>query len=264
LIKKLEDLGIGRPSTYASIISTLQDRQYVEEGAGSMKPSNLGMKVNDLLSKNFEQITGADLTAQMEENLDAISRGEKLYLETMKEFWYPFKAEVESKFGAIKENAQEYRTTQTDEKCYTCGAKMVQKLGRFGEYYQCEDVKEHMFPLNYLVYNEALSKAKVLYGDQTKGKKCEECGKELIVRMSKATLKPYLACAEYKVGNKHTVTNITFGKCPQCEENGRVGQAQGNLVEKTNKKFVGKKFLACNLPIKECGYVSKEPVAPKE
>ena len=260
LIKKLEDLGIGRPSTYASIISTLQDRQYVEEGAGSMKPSNLGMKVNDLLTDNFAQITGSELTAQMEENLDHIANGDKKYLETMKEFWYPFKAEVESKFGVIKDKAQEYRTTATNEKCYTCGASMIQKLGRFGDYYQCEAVKEHMFPLNYLAYKEALQSAQLLYGEQTRGKTCEECKKPLIVRMSKATLKPYLACAEYKVGNKHTVTNITFGKCPKCLENGRTGDKQGNLVEKSSRKFAGKKFLACNLPIKECGYVSKEPV----
>jgi DNA topoisomerase I len=184
LIKKLEDLGIGRPSTYASIISTLQDRQYVEEGAGSMKPSNLGMKVNDLLSQNFEKITGSDFTAQMEEDLDHIARGDKKYLEIMKEFWYPFKGEVETKFGIIKDKAQEYRTTETNEKCYTCGAKMIQRLGRFGEYYQCEAVKEHMFPLNYLQYNLALQEAQLMYGEQTRGRTCAECGKGLIVRMS--------------------------------------------------------------------------------
>jgi DNA topoisomerase I len=261
LIKKLEELGIGRPSTYASIISTLGDRGYVEEGKGSMQPTNLGMKVNDLLTSNFEKVTGAELTAEMEDNLDKISLGEKEYVETLREFWVPFKAEVEEKFGVIKENAQEYRTSATEEKCYTCGSAMTQKVGRFGEYYQCETVKEHMFPLNYLAYKETLAEAQKAYGSQTKGTKCSECKKELIVRVSKASLKPYLACSEYKVGNKHTVTNITFGDCPQCIEQGRKGKKMGHLVQKTSKRFGLKTFLACDLPIKECGYVEKAPKA---
>jgi DNA topoisomerase I len=226
-----------------------------------MQPTNLGMKVNDLISGNFEKVTGAALTAEMEDNLDAIAHGDKEYVETLREFWVPFKAEVESKFGAIKDNAQEYRTTATETKCYTCGSAMVQKLGRFGEYYQCEAVKEHMFPLNYLEYKEKLEWAQKEYASQCKGTKCEDCKKELIVRVSKASLKPYIACSEYKVGNKHTVTNITFGDCPQCKEQGRKGKKMGHLVQKTSKRFGLKTFMACDLPIKECGYVEKAPKA---
>jgi DNA topoisomerase I len=259
LVKKLEELGIGRPSTYASIISTLQDRGYVLDGKGSMQPTNLGMKVNDLLSDNFANVTGAELTAKMEEDLDDIAAGEKNYLSVVRPFWEQLKLQVETKFGEIKLNAQDYRTSETDTKCFTCGSKMTQKLGRFGEYYQCENVKEHMFPLNYLEYKEALGKAQEEFNPQVKGRACEVCKKELIVRVSKASLKSYIACPDYKVGNGHTVTDITYGDCPKCKEEGRKGKKAGKLVLKSSKKFgQAKSFLACNLPIKECGFILKE------
>jgi DNA topoisomerase-1 len=222
-----------------------------------MQPTNLGMKVSDLLTDNFAQVTGSEMTAIMEDNLDEISQGKKQYLDVVKPFWEDLKGQVESKFGSIKEHAQEYRVTATDQKCFVCSGKMVQKLGRFGEYYQCEAVKEHIFPLNFIEYSKVLSESKEKYKDQLIGKKCEECKKPLIVRVSKSSLKPYIACEEYKVGNKHTVTDITFGGCPKCKEEGRTGKKQGQLVERTSRKF-NKKFISCNLPIKECGYIQKE------
>jgi DNA topoisomerase I len=264
LIKKLEELGIGRPSTYASIISTLQDRQYVEEAKSSMQPTLLGMKVNDILTDNFEVVTGAKMTADMENSLDEISRGEKKYLEVLQGFWGDFKNQVETKMPEIKAKSQDYKTSTTDQKCFICGAEMAQKIGPFGQFYQCQDVKAHMFPLNYLEYKAKLDEVEVLYKDQLKGKKCKECGKDMIIRVSKGSLKAYIACAEYKVGNKHTVTDITFGDCPKCKEEGRKGKKAGHLVIKSSKKFGKKEFLACNLPIKECGYIQKEKKAEVE
>ena len=261
LVKKLEELGIGRPSTYASIISTLQDRGYVLDLKSSMQPTNLGMRVNDLLTANFAQVTGSELTAKMEDDLDDISHGKKTYLSVLEPFWNNLKAEVEAKFGEIKANAQEYRTTETDQKCFECGSDMTQKLGRFGEYYQCSSVKEHMFPLNYLEYKEALGIAQEKYASQTKGKTCSECKKPLIVRMAKASLKPYIACPDYKVGNKHTVTDISVGECPKCKEEGRKGKKAGFLVEKFSRKY-NKAFIACNL--KECGYIQKDKKESKK
>ena len=264
LIKKLEELGIGRPSTYASIISTLQDRQYVEEAKSSMQPTLLGMKVNDILTDNFEVVTGAKMTADMEDNLDSISRGEKKYLDVLTDFWGDFKNQVETKMPEIKAKSQDYKTSTTDQKCFLCKADMAQKIGPFGQFYQCLDVKAHMFPLNYLEYKAKLDEVQVLYKDQLKGKKCKECGKDMIIRVSKGSLKAYIACAEYKVGNKHTVTDITFGSCPKCKEDGRKGKKAGNLVIKSSKKFGKKEFLACNLPIKECGYIQKEKKVESE
>jgi DNA topoisomerase I len=254
LVKKMEELGIGRPSTYASIISTLQDREYVEKGAGSMKPSTLGMKIYDILSQNFEEITGAQMTANMEEQLDEISRGEKQYSEVLKNFWYPFKQEVDGKSKQITEEKDKYRSSETDVACPKCESKMALKIGRYGEYFQCSTYDEHKFPKNFREYEAALAESLEKYSDQTTDRVCTECGKNLIVRVSKSTLNPYIACPDYQVGNKHTVTNISFGACPKCAEEGRKGAKGGLLVRKSYK---GRSYISCSLDKKVCGYTEK-------
>lgn len=252
LVKKLEEAGIGRPSTYASIISTLVDRGYATMEK-SMTPTTLGLKINQILSENFEQITSSDLTSQMEENLDLISQGDKQYVETLGQFWTPFKTLVETKVEELVGKREDYRSSQTDEKCPKCGSDMTLKIGRFGEFFQCLETREHQFAKNYKEYEAAVSVAYQKFHTQTFGQKCVVCSKDLIVRVSKASLKPYLACPEYKVGNNHTVMEVNYGDCPECVTKGR----SGVLVMKKAKKF-GKPFLACNLPPKECGYIHKE------
>lgn len=253
LIKKLEELGIGRPSTYASIISTLQDREYVENKQNVMYPSTLGMKINDLLTDNFAEITGSAMTAQMEDNLDQISRGEKEYKQVLSEFWWPFKKEVEEKSGIINENKEKYKSTETDVLDPKHGDLMVLKIGRFGEYFQNPNHPESIYPKNFREYEVAINEARVTYADQTKGKKCEICKKDLIVRVSKASLKPYIACPDYKVGNKHTVMAVNFGPCPKCSTDGRTGKNAGVLVQK--KGFRSKSFIGCSLAKDVCGYI---------
>lgn len=252
LVKKLEEEGIGRPSTYASIISTLVDRGYATMDK-SMTPTTLGLKINQILSENFEQITSSSLTSQMEENLDLISQGDKKYTDTLSQFWTPFKALVETKSGELVDKRDDYRSTETEEKCPKCGSQMTLKIGRFGEFFQCLQTREHQFAKNYKEYEAAIASAYQKFQTQTFGQKCTACGKDLIVRVSKASLKPYLACPEYKVGNNHTVMEVNYGPCPECAVHGR----SGVLVLKKAKKF-GKPFLACNLPPKECGYIHKE------
>ena len=221
LIKKLEELGIGRPSTYANIISTLGDRKYVESVTGSMKPTLLGMQVARLLTDNFDESTSSHLTAEMEENLDKISRGESDYETVLNDFWWEFKNEVETKSENLKEDKSKYRSIETDVKCPTCDSQMELKIGRFGEYFQCVVTHEHQFPKNFKEYEAALKDALVKYQDQTSGKVCVVCGQGLIVRVSKASLKPYIACKEYRVGNKHTITNIDF---PEGDPNASKGK----------------------------------------
>jgi DNA topoisomerase I len=253
LIKKMEELGIGRPSTYASIISTLHDRTYVQDENRVLIPTTLGMKVNTLLSENFDLVTSSKLTAVMEENLDKISRGEKEYKQVLADFWWSFKEEVENKQTNLKTNREKYTTAKSDVKCPKYGDLMVLKVGRFGEYYQNPNHLECIYPKNFREYEIALKDAQQKFADQILDKKCQECSKDLIVRVSKASLKPYIACSEYKVGNKHTVMPINFGVCPECQKNKR----NGVLVEKS---YRGKSFLACNLPKKECGYIQKENI----
>jgi ssDNA-binding Zn-finger/Zn-ribbon topoisomerase 1 len=207
LIKKLEELGIGRPSTYATIISTLQDRGYVESGQG-MKPSTLGMQVNNVLKDNFADVTSSGMTAEMESNLDKISRGELSYEDILNDFWWDFKKNVESKAVEIKGSVAKYRSSKTDVRCPTCNSEMELKIGRFGEYFQCLATHQHQFPKNFREYEQALSLATKEYESQAKGQICQECGKDMIVRVSKSSLKPYIACPDYRVGNKHTITNV--------------------------------------------------------
>lgn len=252
LIKKLEELGIGRPSTYASIISTLQDRSYVEMLGKAMKPTALGCKVAELLMTNFEEVTDARLTARMEDDLDEISNGKKEYQQVLEAFWGPFKKHVDDKKEEVKAKKDEYRSLESGENtppCPTCNSEMILKLGRFGEYYQCQGDKSHMFPKNFREYEVALKEAQEKFGDQTKGKKCEDCGKDLIVKVSKKTLNPYISCPEYRVGNKHTVMSVSFGECPKCAKEDRKGVLQ-------QKSYKGRKYLGCSL-VKECGYTEK-------
>jgi len=303
LIKKLEELGIGRPSTYASIISTLHDRKYVDDNPKVLIPTVLGRQVSLVLVDNFAQVTSSDLTADLENNLDKLATGESQYTEVLKHFWTELLKQVEISGQVLTENQAKYVSVKTNVKdpktgeemeirfgpygeyyqnlknpeakypidyfekkaklekvkneigedlekitCPTCGHKMELKAGRFGEYFQCLNVKEHRFPKNFREYNAALKEAQEKFADQAKGKKCEECSKDLIVRVSKSSLKPYIACPDYKVGNKHTVTNVTYGPCPKCQKEGRNGQ----LISRRSKKGL---LLICNLPKKECGYV---------
>ncbi len=256
LIKKLEELGIGRPSTYASIITTLTDREYAEIKQNIIHPTTLGLKINDLLTDNFKEITSADLTAKMEESLDEISRGEKEYKQVLSDFWWDFKKEVEEKSKSLTQDKSKYKSTETDEACPVCNNKMDLRIGRFGEYYQCQTNKEHMFPKNFKEYEQALKLATEEFAGQTKDKTCEFCGKDLIVRVSKSSLKPYIACPEYQVGNKHTVSPISLGPCPKCAKEGRINKEAGVLIQK--KGFRGKGFIGCSLPKETCGYIQTE------
>jgi len=212
LVKKLEDLGIGRPSTYASIISTLTDREYVESQKSQMMPTTLGMKVNDLLTENLQIVTSAELTAQMESFLDEVSRGKKSYQEILNNFWWDFKKEVEKTTDQVSLDREKYRSSRTDVLCPTCSSQMELRIGRFGEYFQCLSVAEHRFAKNFREYKIALEKAQQEYSEQTKGEKCQVCGKDMIVRVSKAKLKPYIACPDYRVGNKHSIISVNKPK----------------------------------------------------
>jgi DNA topoisomerase I len=253
LIKELEELGIGRPSTYASIIATIQDREYVEKGA-SMKPTPLGMKIAELLDSLLPNLTSSTLTADMEDRLDQIANGKAEYIATLNHFWLPLKAKVDGEMKDVINIRQQFSTMETDEKCPTCNSDMELKIGRFGDYLQCKEVKEHRFAKNYKEYNLALAEATNLYNEQTKGKKCEVCGKDLIVRVSKSTLNPYIACPDYTVGNKHSITSVNFGDCPECKKNNRTGV----LVKK--RGFKGNSFIGCSLPKEECGYIQPKNV----
>ncbi len=253
LIKQLEKLGIGRPSTYASIISTLQFRKYVEDKSKAMIPTALGMRIGELLIEKFPSVTSSEMTAKMENDLDKISNGEESYEKFLNDFWYPFSTDVNNKMGGIKEDVQKYRKVETTEDlpCPKCGGEMELKIGRFGEYYQCQEelenrkadeaklgkkIKEkltHIFPKNFRELEVAERKAEAEYGEKVKGLTCPKSKKDMVVRVSKSGLNPYIATATYTPKNGEAVISIK-----KLEEN---GWTQKTINEHIKEKGKGKK-----------------------
>lgn len=141
LIKALESFGIGRPSTYAPIISTITSRNYIEKDGRSLVPTDTGMVVVRLLKKHFAQIVDTNFTAQIENDLDSIAQGEKDWVNVLRQFYTPFEANLESKKLEIKK--EDYTVlSESEEKCPECGGDMIVKLGKFGKFHSCKNFPE--------------------------------------------------------------------------------------------------------------------------
>lgn len=185
LVKELEENGIGRPSTYASILATLQDRSYVEKIQGRFRPTSLGRLVTDLVTPFFEDILGITYTARMEEQLDEIEQGRTDYRETLSSFYEKFKVDLE-RAGRDMQNLKE--GIETSEVCDRCGAPMLKKVGRFGlflacsRYPDCTNTRELEHPA-----------APPTTPDGTAV--CENCGRPMVVRRGR--FGQFLACAGY-------------------------------------------------------------------
>lgn len=185
LVKTLEKLGIGRPSTYAPTITTVQDRQYVEKSEGKFQPTLLGEAVNDFLVANFPDIVDYSFTAGMEDDLDNIARGEKKWVPVLKSFWQPFSKKLEG----VQKTAERIRvrTESTGEKCPKCreGGQVI-RVGRFGKFLSCSRFPDCDWKDTYI------EKVDV---------KCPECGQglpagEVIVRKTRRG-KRFYGCSRY-------------------------------------------------------------------
>ena len=234
LVKELESLGIGRPSTYAMIVSTVIDRKYVDQRERKLYATDLGMQVNRLLTEHFPDIFNVKFTAQMEEELDTIASGSQEYLHVMKDFYGPFHSAVEhasSQASSIKKSLQE----KTDIACELCGKPMIIKWGRNGRFMACTG-----YP--------ACKNTKPLAEDAEKhqhvvGGKCELCGGDMVVKGGRYGT--FLGCSSYP-SCKNTKPITTGIKCPKCSE--------GDLVERKTKK--GKRvFYGCTR-YPECDFAS--------
>jgi len=141
LIKMLEQHGIGRPSTYAPILSTIQDRNYVEkDDQRRLRPTEIGIAVNDLLVEHFPEIVDIDFTAEMEENLDKIAEGKKEWQPMMKEFYEPFAKNLEKKETEVSKRT--IAVEKTDKICPECGKALLIRFGRYGKFYACSGFPE--------------------------------------------------------------------------------------------------------------------------
>jgi DNA topoisomerase-1 len=233
LVKTLEALGIGRPSTYAMIVGTIIDRKYVEQRERKLYALDLGMEVNKLLTKNFPHIFNVRFTAKMEEELDTIASGKTDYKSVLDDFFIPFSESLEkaSKHAsAIKKSMQEV----TDEKCELCGKQMIIKWGRNGRFMACSG-----YP--------ACKNTKPLPEDQEKhqhlaGMKCDLCGGDMLVRSSK--FGTFLGCSNYP--ECKNTKPISMGiKCPKCKD--------GDLIERKTKRK--RTFYGCSR-YPECDFAS--------
>jgi len=189
LVKTLEEFGIGRPSTYAPIISVIQDRGYVEKDNGRFVPTKIGETVNKMLVEHFPQIVDIGFTSDMENSLDAVADGKEKWQDLVGAFYEPFIKNLEVKYKEVKD-AEKIEPEKTDEVCEECGKPMVIRTGRFGKFMACSGFPE-------------CKNTKKVEGEQkaeseSTGIKCEECGEgELLERFTRKGHRKFWGCSRY-------------------------------------------------------------------
>ncbi len=220
LVKTLEQNGIGRPSTYAPIISTIQDREYVTKIKGSFQATELGMAVNDLLIQYFPDIINVTFTADMENKLDGIANNEYSWPDVIKEFYIPFDKDMKNAVATAERVKLEDEKTGDD--CPKCGKPLVFKTGRFGKFVACSGYPECKYTQSFQVKT---------------GVKCPKCGKEIVQRMSKKR-KIFYGCSGYPECDFATYLKPIPQPCPQC--GGLLTQYRGNQAKCSSCDYKGK------------------------
>lgn len=248
LIKELEKFNIGRPSTYATIIHTIQTRGYVKNQNRVLYPTDSGLIVNDLLVKHFNEIVDVDFTSNMEDGLDKIAVGEESMVELLKNFYGPFEKRVGIKMKEIKKE-DIVVVEKTDEKCPECKeGHLVIKLGKFGKFYSCDRFPDCKFakPMEEAGDVEGTAEDNKIL-DEIKDKKCPECGGELVLKEGRYG--KFVACGNYpKCKYTQKIENKINMKCPKCGDS-----EHGEVVVKRTKR--GKIFFGCSRYPK-CDYAS--------
>jgi DNA topoisomerase-1 len=223
LVKTLEEQGIGRPSTYAQILSTIQDRGYVHREKGTLFPTDLGMQVNDLLVPHFPEVMDVEFTAQLEESLDKIEEGDADWVDTVQAFYKQFSRDLRSA-GKTMENIK--AGTETGEPCPECGKPLVKKFGRFGSFLACSAYPE-------CKYTKDLGGGREKPADEPTDEVCPTCGKPMVIKHGR--FGKFIACSGYP--ECKTTKPLSLGIA--CPEPGCGGQ----LVERRTKR--GKTFFSC-------------------
>jgi DNA topoisomerase-1 len=234
LIKELEEKGIGRPSTYASIMQTILGKEYVQEDEQRrLYPTELGMLVTDLLVDSFPDILNVEFTAGMEETLDGIEEGTQKRVHALQRFYVPFSKDLEKAETEMRNVKAEERPT--DIKCDQCGDQMVIRWGRKGEFLACRRYPECKNTKNF-TRNDETGEIEVAKAETT-DEVCEKCGKPMLVRFGRYG--KFLGCSGYPECKTilPMVKPKSLGiKCPDCGE--------GEILEKRSRR--GKIFYSCN------------------
>jgi DNA topoisomerase-1 len=244
LVKALEEYGIGRPSTYATIISTLQQREYVTLEKKRFYPTDVGRVVSKFLTEHFNQYVDYDFTARLEDELDAVSRGEKDWVPVMENFWKPFKHLVDDKETSVSRS--DVTTEATDETCPKCGKPLNIRLGRRGRFIGCSGYPECDYTRN--VDDERGAEEPEI----VEGRSCPECQSPLIVRTGRngkfIGCSGYPSCTYTEPLEKPEATGVS---CPQC--------GKGEILKRKSRR--GKIFYSCSR-YPECSYaIWNQPLA---
>lgn len=229
LVKTLEEYGIGRPSTYATIISTLQQREYVKLESKRFHPTDVGRVVNRFLTTYFSKYVDYGFTASLEDELDAISRGEQAWKPVLNHFWHPFIEQVKE----IKENVKRKDVTQEplDEKCPQCSEQLSIRLGKRGRFIGCTAYPDCDYTRSLETGSEEAHVPEVV-----EGRACPKCSKELVIKAGKYG--KFIGCSSYPDCNfiepleKPEDTEV---QCPGCQK--------GNILKRKSKR--GKIFYSC-------------------
>ena len=242
LIKELDELGIGRPSTYAAIVSTLLDRKYVLLEKRQFHPTELGIEVNKILVANFPALFNVKFTALMEKELDTVADGKKTYLDIMTQFYAPFSKSLQE---------AEALNAGPDIKCDKCGGRMVIRVSRKGRFLGCSNYPEcdntMPLPKTEKELEEESEEPQI-----AEGITCDICGKPMLIRKNRFGSKFY-GCIDYPKckGTKPITSGV---KCPKCHE----GELSKRFSPKSRRYFYG----CTRYP--DCDYLSNYEPVPKE
>lgn len=243
LVKALEERGIGRPSTYSSIISTLQHRDYVELESRQFKPTDVGRIVSKFLTQYFTQYVDYDFTAKLEDELDAVSRGEKEWIPLLAHFWKPFVDLIHTTEETVKR--QDVTHEALDEKCPKCSKPLSIRLGKRGRFVGCTGYPECDYTRNLQEDRET----SLLPPEVVEGRRCPTCDSELVIKQGKYG--KFIGCSKYpkckfiESLDKPVDTEVT---CPSCHK--------GTLVKR--KSRYGTFFYSCN-QYPDCKYAVNSP-----
>ncbi|MFZ3011798.1 MAG: type I DNA topoisomerase [Minisyncoccia bacterium] len=232
LVKELESRGIGRPSTYASIMRTIEDRGYVRKENKTLFPTDTGEVVSDFLEAHFANYISDTFTAEMEDELDEISRGEREYEKTLKDFYTPFSKDVKSKEKL--EKATNLGDAPKNMKCPKCGSPMIIKLSRAGKFYSCSKYPDCDGAL--------MLDGTELKGPEETGEMCPECGEKkgksgggkLIIKQRRDGTGTFISCSRYpkckfiKKDEAEEARKRTGVTCPVCKK-GDISERRGRF-----------------------------------
>jgi DNA topoisomerase-1 len=208
LIKALEKHGIGRPSTYAPTLTTVQERNYIAKNEQKrFYPTEMGIIVNKVLVENFPEIVDIDFTAKMEKELDEIAEGKDTWRKTIKDFYTPFEKNLAAKYEEVKKQDTDIKT---DKVCPKCGKPMIEKLGRFGRFYACTGFPECKHTES--IVTEGAS-AKAITLDIT----CPKCGKGNMAAKKTKRGKIFYGCDQYPACDMATWDKPINEFCPTCK-----------------------------------------------